>query len=80
LLGLCLSAQTSTFAWKNVNIQGMGYVTAAVSFAEDVPDMVAGILRVDAQVPAGVQPGPAVSVVINVGGVASQAGVTLAVK
>src|ERR1017187_8554527 len=34
VLSLCFSfaarAQTSTFAWKNVNIQGMGYVTGLV--------------------------------------------------
>lgn len=34
VLSLCLSfaahAQTSTFTWKNVNIQGMGYVTGLV--------------------------------------------------
>jgi uncharacterized protein (TIGR03437 family) len=74
-----ITGLTSPLLTLPVTVQIDG-IDAAVSYAEDAPDMVAGILRVDAQVPAGVQPGPAVTVVINVGGVSSQTGVTLAVK
>jgi xyloglucan-specific exo-beta-1,4-glucanase len=55
-------------------------IDATVSFAGDAPDIVSGVIQVNAQVPAGVSPGPAVPVVIKVGGYPSQLGVTLAVK
>jgi uncharacterized protein (TIGR03437 family) len=74
-----ITGLTSPLLTFPVTVQIDG-IDAAVSLAEDAPDFVAGVLRVDAQIPAGVPPGPAVSVAINVGGAASQAGVTLAVK
>jgi uncharacterized protein (TIGR03437 family) len=60
-----------------VQIDGIG---ATVASALEAPRVVTGILQVNAQVPSSAHPGPAVPVVVSVGGVASQAGVTLAVK
>jgi len=40
---------------------------------------VAGLMQINAQIPSGIQPGNAVPVVVLVGGVPSQAGVTIAV-
>jgi uncharacterized protein (TIGR03437 family) len=60
-----------------VQIDGLD---ATVDFAGEAPRIVAGVLQVDAVIPAGAHPGPAVPVVIKVGGVASQPGVTVAVK
>ncbi len=53
---------------------------ATVGFAGEAPGMAAGMLQVNAQIPAGANPGPAVPVVIKAGVVASQPGVTVAVK
>jgi uncharacterized protein (TIGR03437 family) len=58
----------------------IGGVEAAVQYAGSAPDEIAGLLQVNAVVPAGVAPGPAVPVTVSVGGVVSQAGVTIAVK
>ncbi len=40
----------------------------------------AGVMQIDVQIPAGVQPGSAVPVVVQAGGVSSQAGITIAVS
>jgi xyloglucan-specific exo-beta-1,4-glucanase len=55
-------------------------IDATVEFAGEAPGIVAGVLQVNAQIPAGAHPGPSVPVVIKVAGVASQPGVTVAVK
>jgi uncharacterized protein (TIGR03437 family) len=60
-----------------VQIDGLD---AAVAFAGDAPALVSGVLQVNVQVPAASQTGPAVSLVVSVGGVSSQPGVTVAVK
>jgi uncharacterized protein (TIGR03437 family) len=60
-----------------VRIGGMG---ATVQYAGSAPGEVAGVLQVNAVVPLEVMPGPAVGVTVSVGGIASQAGVTIAVK
>ncbi|HEY2124453.1 MAG TPA: hypothetical protein VGG94_03225, partial [Chthoniobacterales bacterium] len=61
----------------NVTIGG---VSAAVQYDGSAPDAVAGLFQVNAVVPAGAAPGPAVPITLTVGGAASPSGVTIAVK
>jgi uncharacterized protein (TIGR03437 family) len=58
----------------------IGGVPAAVQYAGAAPRLVAGVMQVNAVVPAGVPPGSAVPVVLEVGGMASPATVTVAVR
>jgi uncharacterized protein (TIGR03437 family) len=58
----------------------IGGVDAAVTYHGSAPGEVAGVLQVNAVVPAGVTPGPAVPVLISVGGKPSQTGITIAVR
>ena len=60
-----------------VKIGGIG---ATVQYAGSAPDEVAGLLQVNAVVPQGVGTGAAVPVTVSVGGIASRAGETIAVK
>jgi uncharacterized protein (TIGR03437 family) len=60
-----------------VKIGGIG---ANLQYSGSAPDEVAGVLQVNAVVPQGVGPGSAVPVTVSVGGIASQAGVTIGVK
>jgi uncharacterized protein (TIGR03437 family) len=60
-----------------VTIGGIG---ATVQYAGSAPGEVAGLLQVNAVVPQGVSRGVAVPVTVSVGGIASQAGVTIAVN
>jgi uncharacterized protein (TIGR03437 family) len=57
----------------------VGGVQAPVVYAGPAPGRISGILQVELAVPAGLAAGPQ-PVVINVGGVASQSGITVAVK
>ena len=58
----------------------IGGVPATVSYQGAAPGFVAGVMQIDAQVPAGVAPGAAVPVTISVGGTAGLNTVTLAVN
>lgn len=58
----------------------IGGQTATVSYCGEAPGATAGLVQVNALVPASVSPGGAVPVTITIGGVASQANVTVAVK
>ncbi len=58
----------------------IGGIDARVLYAGGAPGLVAGLLQINAEVPAGVTPGDAVPLVVRVGDAASQAGVTIAVK
>jgi uncharacterized protein (TIGR03437 family) len=58
----------------------IGGVDAPVQYAGGAFGLTAGVLQVNLQVPAGVTPGSAVPVVLNIGGNASAAGVTMAVR
>jgi hypothetical protein len=71
-----------TVANGSVAVQGTLSVQKiyAGKYAGSAPESVAGLLQVNAVVPAGVSVGSAVPVAVSVGGVASQAGVTLAVR
>jgi uncharacterized protein (TIGR03437 family) len=58
----------------------IGGVEAEISYAGAAPGMVAGLLQVNARVPAGVAPGAAVAVELRVSDTSSPAGITMAVK
>jgi uncharacterized protein (TIGR03437 family) len=58
----------------------VGGLTAQVQYAGGVPGLVAGVLQVNVQVPAGVTAGSSVPVVITIGGQSSQANVTVAIE
>ncbi|MFZ0934279.1 MAG: glycoside hydrolase family 44 protein [Bryobacteraceae bacterium] len=58
----------------------IGGQPATVNYCGEAPDLTAGVVQVNAQVPESITPGDAVPVVITIGGVSSQKGVTLAVK
>jgi uncharacterized protein (TIGR03437 family) len=58
----------------------IGGIAAMVQYAGQAPGEIAGLTQVNAVVPQGVAVGSAVPVVVEVGGVQSQAGVTVVVK
>lgn len=58
----------------------IGGKTATVTYAGWVADSVAGLYQINAKVPTGVTTGTAVPVVVTMGGVSSQAGVTMAIQ
>jgi uncharacterized protein (TIGR03437 family) len=58
----------------------IGGVDAKVSYSGGVPGNVAGLVQINAEVPASVSTGPKVPIVVKVGGVSSSAGVTIALK
>jgi len=58
----------------------IGGQTASVNYCGEAPDFTAGVLQVNAQVPEPISPGNSVPVTITVGGVTSQANVTIAVQ
>jgi uncharacterized protein (TIGR03437 family) len=58
----------------------IGGIDAPVQYSGSAPGEVAGLIQINAVVPPGVTPGPAVPVVIKVGGAQSPSGVTIAVQ
>ncbi len=58
----------------------IGGVNAVVQYAGSAPESVAGLLQVNAVLPQGIATGPAVPIIVSVGGQPSQTGVTIAVK
>lgn len=58
----------------------IGGQEATVLYAGSAPGFVSGALQVNALVPAGITPGTAVPIELIIGGVSSQAGVTVAVR
>jgi uncharacterized protein (TIGR03437 family) len=58
----------------------IGGQTANVNYCGEAPDFTAGVLQVNAQVPDSISPSSSVPVTITVGGVTSQANVTIAVQ
>jgi uncharacterized protein (TIGR03437 family) len=57
----------------------IGGASATVQYAGQAPNTVAGVMQINAQIPSGTQAGNAVPVVVQVGSVSTQAGVTIAV-
>ena len=57
----------------------IGGQSVTPQYAGQAPTAVAGVMQINAQIPSGIQTGTAVPVVVQVGGVSTQAGVTLAV-
>jgi uncharacterized protein (TIGR03437 family) len=58
----------------------IGGQVAVVQYAGQAPNVVAGVMQINAQIPSGIQAGNAVPVVVQVGSVSTQAGVTVAVS
>jgi uncharacterized protein (TIGR03437 family) len=58
----------------------IGGMDAAVHYAGAAPGQVAGLLQVNAAVPVLVAPGSAVPLTVRIGGVSSQAGVSISVR
>jgi uncharacterized protein (TIGR03437 family) len=58
----------------------MGGQPANVNYCGEAPDFTAGVLQMNVQVPESINPGSSVPVTITVGGVTSQANVTIAVQ
>jgi uncharacterized protein (TIGR03437 family) len=56
-----------------------GVPVTSILYSGAAPGLVAGALQIDVTIPAGVAPGAA-AVVVSVGGVSSQAGITVAVQ
>ena len=58
----------------------IGNVPAVTAYAGQDPLDVYGVMRIDAVVPPGVPPGPNVPILVEINGVNSQSGVTVALK
>jgi uncharacterized protein (TIGR03437 family) len=58
----------------------IGGQPANVNYCGEAPDFTAGVLQMNVQVPESINPGSSVPVTITVGGVTSQANVTIAVQ
>jgi uncharacterized protein (TIGR03437 family) len=58
----------------------IGGQTVTPQYAGGAPGEVAGLMQVNAQIVSGMQTGVAVPVVVQVGNVSSQAGVTIAIS
>ena len=58
----------------------MGGIPCQTNYVGAAPGLIAGAMQINAQVPAGVTPGPSVPLLVTIGGVSAQTGVTLAVK
>ena len=58
----------------------IGGIDAVVQYAGSAPNLVAGLLQVNAVVPTSIAPGASVPVTVSVGGASSQRNVTIAVK
>jgi uncharacterized protein (TIGR03437 family) len=58
----------------------IGGQPGTVSYAGGAPGIVAGVLQINVQVPAGIQTGPAVPVVLQIGSQTSPQSVSIAVK
>jgi uncharacterized protein (TIGR03437 family) len=58
----------------------IGGVNAQVLYAGNAPGEVVGLVQINAMIPQTLVPGAALPVVVTIGGVASQAGVTVAIQ
>jgi uncharacterized protein (TIGR03437 family) len=62
-----------------VTIGGVPISAANINYAGEAPGLISGVFQVNAKIPPGVGPG-AVPVVVQIGGVNSQANVTIQVR
>jgi uncharacterized protein (TIGR03437 family) len=62
-----------------VSIGGIPIAASNINYAGEAPGLISGVIQVNAKIPPGVGPGP-VSVIFTVGGVPSQASVTVSVR
>jgi trimeric autotransporter adhesin len=74
-----VTGSTLPYLTQNVVVT-IGGIEARVPYAGGVPGAVAGLTQINAEVPAGVTPGPSVPVVVRVGDFTSTPGVTMSVK
>jgi uncharacterized protein (TIGR03437 family) len=58
----------------------IGGQNATVLYAGEAPGLTSGLQQINLQVPAGIEPGPKVAIVLTANSVATQAGVSVAVK
>ena len=58
----------------------IGGETVTPTYCGEAPGSTAGLVQINAQIPESVTPGSAVPITISIGGVASQSGVTVAIK
>jgi len=58
----------------------IGTVDAPLTYAGSAPGLVAGVFQVNARIPATAPLGDAVPITVTVGGIQSQAGVTLVIR
>ena len=58
----------------------IGGAPAKVDYSGGAPQAIAGLTQINAEVPGGATPGPAVPVVVQIGKWQSQPGVTMAVR
>ncbi|MGA2131577.1 MAG: hypothetical protein ABSH50_04605 [Bryobacteraceae bacterium] len=77
--GVVISATNPPVSAAPVTVT-IGGQAAIVSYQGGAPGLVAGVMQINAQVPASVTPGSAVPVTISAGGVAGLATVTMAVE
>jgi uncharacterized protein (TIGR03437 family) len=77
--GLLVPASAATRPKLPVTVR-IGNVDATVTYAGSAPGMVAGLIQINARIAANAPLGDAVPVVVTIGGVASQPGVTMVVR
>jgi uncharacterized protein (TIGR03437 family) len=58
----------------------MGGLPCELNFEGAAPGLVSGVLQINAQVPAGLSPGPSVPVQVRIGSANSAATVTVAIQ
>ncbi|MGA2135157.1 MAG: hypothetical protein ABSH50_22965 [Bryobacteraceae bacterium] len=66
------------YVTANVSVT-IGGLPATVNYAGGAPGLVSGVFQINAQVPPGVTPGPSVPMVVQIGNISAQSGVTLTV-
>ena len=78
--GLLVTAPYPMLAPNAVTVTMGGVPCPNVAYAGAAPYLISGLTQVTVQVPQGVTPGPSVPLLVTIGGVSSQTGVTLAVQ
>jgi uncharacterized protein (TIGR03437 family) len=63
-----------------VTIGGVAVPAAQIVYSGAAPGSVEGLVQIDAVIPQSVTPGPSVPIVVTIGGVSSQPGITVSVN